>query len=50
MKVTDLDVRKALREREDEVVNDIQHLLEGSCPSDCMRCVFQYLCIREKDV
>lgn len=47
---TDEQVRQAILERLDEVVNDIQHLLEGVCVSNCQECEYQYLCIRTKDI
>lgn len=48
-RVTFEDVEKALKERTGEVINDIQHLLEGVCANICKDCEFQYLCIRNDE-
>lgn len=42
-------VRDAILERTDEVVEDLQHLLENSCCNDCQKCEYQYLCVRDQD-
>lgn len=44
-KTTENDVKRALKEKPDRVIADIQWLLTEVCKSDCIKCKFVYLCI-----